>query len=336
MARTRWWILLLAGGLLGCSSSSNGAHEPGAGGNTETWSDGKQLSGNVVIDAGKTVTIAPGARITFAKGTTVSIEGTLKAASRAKHAVLDGAGWAGLNVDGGALDLDGVDIQNADRALRVGAGTATYQYGAIRASGAFDVQKDGALTVMHASVVGNTGPSPVLGTFTATFLDYDAGPKEGIVAQSPTAILSIEDSHLHGQKAPDNDLIQAEGASRIHVAHVELTQAHCGMHFDSVDAFDVSNVTIHDGAFGMMLYGSNASGDRSVKATNIFKNFGRGIEEGAPDQNQGPITVADGYWADNGNGEPDNIRNLTGKITVTNMSTTTPIADVGPRGPVPW
>src|SRR5262249_16959451 len=99
----------------------------------------------------------------------------------------------------------------------------------------------------------------------------------------------------------------------------------------------VSNVTIHDGAFGIMMYGSVAgTGQRTVKSTNIFQNAGRGIEEAAPDEIQGPITVSDGYWANNGGGQADNIRSLTGKITGTKMSATTPVANVGPRGPVPW
>jgi hypothetical protein len=239
-------------------------------------------------------------------------------------------------VDGGSLDLDGVDIANADRALLVKSGAGSYQYGAIKSSGAFDVEKNGSLTVAHASVADNKAPSPILGSFTATFLDYDAGLKEGIVAQDPSATMSIEDSHLHGQRTADNDLIQSEAASKVHVAFVELTAAHCGMHFDAVDAFDVSNVTVHDGAYGIMMYGSSTTGDRTVKLTNIFKNVGRGIEEAAPDQTQGPITVSDGYWADNGAGVADNIRSLTGKITVTNMSATAPVPNVGPRGAVPW
>jgi hypothetical protein len=267
----------------------------------------------------------------------VSIQGTLQGSSRAKHALLDSAdGWAGLVVDGGSLDLDGVDISNADRAIQVKSGGGSYQYGAIKSSAAFDVQKNGTLTVAHASVADNKAPSPILGSFTATFLDYDAGLKEGIVAQDPGATVSIEDSHLHGRKTQDNDLIQSESASKVHVAYVELTDAHCGMHFDNVDSFDVSFVTVHDGAYGMMMYGSNDTGNRTVKSTNIFKNFGRGIEEADPLQNQGPISVSDGYWASNGQSEADNIRNLTGKITVTNMSTTTPVAGTGPRGPVPW
>ena len=340
MTASRWWIFLLLSCTYGCSSKGSAdAHAPTPGeGTDQTWTEGTKITGNVVIDAGKTVTIAPGAHVSFAKGASVSIQGTLKAQSRDKHALLDSAdGWAGLVVDGGSLDLDGVDIQNADRAIRVQAGTGSYQYGAIKNSAAFDVQKDGALIVAHASVAGNRSPSTILGDFTATFLDYDAGPKEGFIVQDPGATLSIEDSHLHGSRTPDNDLIQSASPGKVHVAYVELTQAHCGMHFDDVESFDVSNVTIHDGAYGIMMYGSvDTTGERTVKSTNIFQNAGRGIEEAAPDEIQGPITVSDGYWANNGGGDADNIRSLTGKITVTNMSSTTPLTNVGPRGAVPW
>ena len=57
-----------------------------------------------------------------------------------------------------------------------------------------------------------------------------------------------------------------------------------------------------------------------------------GADEGSAQTVNGPITFHDGYWAMNGASALSNVHKTTNAFTVTNMSTTTPVAGVGPRG----
>jgi hypothetical protein len=332
----RWLLALLLVGAFGCSSGSKGGGAPtGPHPDDETWADGKQITGNVVIATGATVTIAPGASIHVANGATITVQGKLQAQAKSQHAKLAGDAWGGIVVSGGALDLEGVDLTNAATAISVQSGMASYRYGTVANSTPFRVEVEGQLTVAHSAVTGSKAPSAILGDFTATFMDYEAGPAEAILAQDPGATLSLEDSTIHGIGNEDNDLVAARSAASIHVAYVELTHAHCGFHFDSVGSFDVSFVSVHDGAYGMMLYGSSSDGTRTVTNSNIFGNHGAGIDEGNPNTVNGVITISDGYWANNGSSTGDNIHEFTGQIRTSNMSSTTQVSGTGPRGAVP-
>ena len=329
-------LLLLAAG---CSSAESKPVvkplEPGSGGNIsadETWKDGKQITSAINVAAGVTVTIAPGATVTVAKGVTIALQGTLKAASAATHAKLTGETWGGIVVQGGgSLALDGVDITGATMALTVQYTEATYDNGTITGNGAFAITKGAKLTTSHATVIGAKVPSTVSGAFVATYLDYEGTGLEGIMANDVGATISIEDSKLHGNSAPDNDLIVANGAASVHVAYTDLSKAHCGMHFNRVIAFDVSFVSVHDSTNGFRLYGSETSGTRTITSANIFNNHGTGVDEGSPTTENGAISISDGYWSNNGGSAEDNIRQFTTAIKVANMSTTEKIPGVGPR-----
>jgi len=326
--------------LFGCSSASKGAADPGAGaggsaGGDATWTNGQEVA-DITIPAGTTVTIAPGAVVTLAKGATIFVQGTLRARARDARAKLTGDGWIGIAAaPGGTVDLEGVDVEKASMAVDVEGGTATYAYGTISASGPFNVAKGQKLTVTHATVAGATSPSFIYGEIDATFMDYDANLAEGIVGQGDGAVIHIEDSKLHGRRTQDNDLVMSRALSKIHVAHTDLSNAHCNFHFDAVDSFDISYVSAHDGGYGFMLYGSSTTGTHTVTSSNIFKNFGRGAEEATLNTVNGVITLSDGYWAENGSGDADNLHQFTGQVKVANMSTTTPVPGVGPRGAVP-
>ena len=328
---------ILVSTAFGCSASSKAAPIAEGTPTNDTWGDGKHIAASVTIPFGSSVTIAPGAKISFAPGVTVTVQGTLKGGSRAAHAKLGGTPWSGLVVvTGGALELEGTDIGAADTAITVQGGTASFSYGTIDTSGPFEVDKPGELTVAHATVTGSTKATAVIGKFTATFLDYDAAVYEGIVGQDDGAIISIEDSKLHGTGNENNDLVAARGAGTVHVAYTDFNQAHCGFHFDAVTSFDIAHVSIHDGSYGFMLYGSSpTAGARTVTASNIFNNHQRGAEEETASTVNGLITISDGYWANNGSSIDDNLRQFSGQVHVTNMSTAAPVDGTGPRAAVP-
>jgi hypothetical protein len=94
----------------------------------------------------------------------------------------------------------------------------------------------------------------------------------------------------------------------------------------------VSYGNLHGTSYGFMLYGSSSVGTRDIGFTNIDMNAVWGADEGTTSTANGPITIHDGYWAMNGANGTSNVNRTTTAITVTNMSTTTPVAAVGPRG----
>ena len=239
----------------------------------ETWATGKKLNASVVVNAGVTVTIAPGAVITCASGVSISVRGSLKASSVATHAKLTGTGWTGiLVVSGGNLLLDGVDIAGASTSIE-SAGMATFDHGALTgAATPFLVDVGGQISTTHSSVASILGNSTIKGAFVASYLDYDKGANEGILAQDPSATISIDDSILHGSNG--GDFVVSQSGSSIHVGHTTISGAHCGLHFDSVGKFDVTYVTDDTNSWGAMLYGSG-NGPNSI----TYSNFANGSKD---------------------------------------------------------
>ena len=300
-----------------------------------TWANGQTIAQSTVIMAGVTVTIAPGATVNLASGVTITVQGLLVGTSNATHAQLTGTSWGGIVVaGGGTLNVDSVDLANAKTAIEVQAGAAMAEYddGIISGSSQpFSVDKGGALSTSHAEVTGTKGSSIISGGFTASYLNYDSNGYEGIVASDPTAVLSIEDSTLFGAGTATADMVVADTAASVHLAYTEIKEVHCAFHFNDPTAFDISYMNIHDNSYGFMLYGSGAAGTRSITYSNIFSNVAYGADEGSPTTVNGDITIANGYWAMNGASAATNLNRTTSAITVTNMSTTTPVTGVGPR-----
>jgi hypothetical protein len=310
----------------GSGGSSSGA--PGGGAMTTgnmTWSDGQQLTSSVTIAAGNVVTIAPGATITVAANATITVAGTLTASSASPaHAKLTGSGWTGMVVaSGGTLTLDGVDIAGASAAIDVqgGAAKAEYDDGTIDGSGLpFNVEKGAALGTAHAAVTTAMGGSQVSGAFTATHLDYDSNGYEGITTADPAATLSIEDSTLHGSGPFADFLVSAGGAASFHVAYTDISNVHCGFHFDAITAFDISYTNVHGNAYGFMLYGSSGNSTRSVSYSNVDNNTDYAY---ATEGTNGPMVFDHCYVT----GQTTS----GGPVTVTNSQT----AAVGGTGPRP-
>src|SRR5262249_9348129 len=144
-----------------------------------TWNDGKELSTPVVVQAGSTLTIAPGATIHAASGVQITINGALQVAAAASHAKITSTGrWAGVIVaPGGTLDADGLDLENSTAGVDVqgGAKSARYDDGTITAAkNPFAIEKGGKLTTAHAKVVAPLATSLVFGELDASYLDYDS------------------------------------------------------------------------------------------------------------------------------------------------------------------
>jgi hypothetical protein len=315
-----------SGGTTGGGSGTSSGAGSSSGGmtlGTSTWADGQTLAASVTISAGATVTIAPGASITVSPGVTITIDGTLTASSAPTHAKITGASWTGIVVaSGGALSLDGVDLVNAGTAIEVagGAKSAEYDDGTIQAATTpFQIDKGGAFGTKHATVAATAGSSSISGSFTASYLDYDSNGHAGITTLDPTAQLSIEDSKLHGSGPVADFLVSSAGAAKFHVAYTDISNVHCGFHFDTVTEFDVSYSNIDSNAFGFMLYGSGGAGPLSVTYTNLYSNSAYDYDtEGS----NGPISFDHCYTADTTN---------PGTAVTTTNPQSAMIAGTGPR-----
>jgi hypothetical protein len=267
--------------------------------------------------------VAPGATITVATGTTITVAGTLAARSASPtHAKITGSGWNGIVVaGGGTVSLEGVDLVRASTALDIQMGAkAEYDDGNIDgAATPFSVEAGGALTTQRSTVTGPRGASLVAGTFTASHLDYNAGDNSGIITTDPAATLSMEDSMLHGSGPYGDFLVSQGGAATFHVGHTNISNVHCAFHFDTIASFDISYTNIRQNAYGFMMYGSSGLGPRTVAHSNIDNS--PGIAYDASGQN-GPIAFDHCYVT--GNVNPGD------SVTTTNAETM-PVPGTGPR-----
>jgi hypothetical protein len=293
---------------------------------TETWSDGKTLDSDVVIPEGATVTIAPGATITASANILIHVEGSLVCASASgTHATLTGTAWQGIQVAvHGAVTLDGLDVTNATTALDVsGDGKNTYDHGTITKASPFVVATGANLSTTGSKVVKASGISRISGALTASYLDYDANDHGTIVTIDPTAALSIEDSTIHNSgpmgKTSAPDQLTDNGAATFHVAYTDISGAHCGFHFDQASVFDIDHITVHDVTNGADLWGTTATGTRSIKSSNwesLVENF--------DENNTNGVIAVDGCYTTGTNKLKD------AQVQITNQASG-PIAGAGPR-----
>ena len=113
-------------------------------------------------------------------------------------------------------------------------------------------------------------------------------------------------------------VVSATGAASIHIAYTDITNVHCGFHFDTIDAFDVSYTNVESNAYGFMLYGSGGTGTRSVTYSNVDQNQIAYDTEGT----NGPITFDHDYIT--------GTQNPGDAVSVTNAATAT-VTGTGPR-----
>jgi hypothetical protein len=276
----------------------------------DTWSDGKTIDGSIIIASGTTITIAPGAKIAIGAGATIIVQGTLIGGGGANgsHAALgDGAHtWGGIVVAGdGAAVLDGVDLLGAGMIVQAANAAARIDHATIdgldpsAGISPFTVDRGGQLSTAHA-VVRNAGDrSTINGTFTASYLDYDRKDSRAIYAGDPSAIVSIEDSTFHSSGTRPvgtaADVLNAYGAKSFHVAYTDITEAHCGFHFESpANTFiDIDHVTVHGVTNGADLWGSGQGGKKSIASSNFIDAVeGLDVQGGY----NGAITVSGCYF----------------------------------------
>ncbi len=281
---------------------------------TETWEDGKTITGNVNIASDAMVAIAPGATITVSAGVAITVSGTLKTTP---SSTLKGTGWTGVVIAaGGTLDADGLTITGADSALwpQAGNAAATFKNGTITSKSPFKMEPGSKLTITRSKVTAQGGSS-IAGTFVASYLDYDKGTNGGLTINDNAGSMTISDSVLRG--AGGGDYLISSGAKLVKVEYTTISGSHCPLHFTSVDRYVIDHVSENANAYGDMFYGSGA-GPNSITASN-FQNLTVSLDiQGT----NGPLSVVGSYL---GKAAPSNAI-----LTITNAQGA-PIADAKPR-----
>lgn len=274
----------------------------------QRWEDGTSLTGPVEIQAGVTVTIAAGAVIGVAERTSVNVAGVLRVETGPTHAKIAGPAWVGLSaVRGGKLDLDGLDIQNAQVAVDIQEGSepSRYDNGVVGGEGApFLVGRGAKLTTQGVTVSGTSVSSFISGTLEAKRLDmHVVDADEGLITDDPSAVLIVEDSKFSADPGANVELIASyDGAKTINISYTELVGGHCSFHFSAVTDLKISYVTMREAHFGLMMYGSDKTGGtRTVENSNFVKNVEYGIDETEGSQN-GAVSVTGCFFEGNGLG----------------------------------
>jgi hypothetical protein len=274
--------LLVSMAVAGCSSSEGGG---GGGASTrageirgaDVWKNDVVLTGSVVIAKDAVVEIAPGARVTCAAGASVVVMGTLKARASGSHARITCERWNGVRVEsGGKLDLEGVELENplnAGIAMVEGAGESRFVDGAIaRSLKPLVLARGTKLTIDRVRITeienvadDEIGISVVEGKLVATHLDYDALANEGISVKNGGELV-LEDSTVHGKNG--KDMVSAYGAKHLTVRYSTFRGAHCGIHIQPSDSFEIDHVTSEENIYGMTIYASG-NGPNTVTSSNI-------------------------------------------------------------------
>jgi hypothetical protein len=291
--------------------------DPGQTVGTETWADGKQIKENMTIGAGATVDIPAGATVTVSPNVSITVKGTLKVTAGASHAKLTGSNWGGLVIaSGGKLDADGLDIENAAKAIWTETGNADAKLtnGIIKGGQAFLMKPGSKLAIVKTKVTA-TAQADIAGTFTASYMDYDKTTAEGLTLSDPAGSMTISDSTLHG--AGGGDYVIASGGKLVKLEYTTISGSHCGLHFNAVDQYILDHVSVDQNSWGAMLYGSGA-GPNQIMYSNV-RNTTKDLEML---NTNGPLTISNSFTGGK------NV--LQQSATVTNAANS-PIANAKPR-----
>lgn len=286
---------------VGCSSDEAAPPETRAGDirTADVWKDGLELTGTVRVIAPAVVEIAPGATIRCAPGVQILVGGTLKKAAGAVSKITCDD-WGGIVVaQGGKIDLDGFEIENAQVGLETteGAADSSLTNGRIQnALKPFLVGTKSKLTLTKVDVVvPHKVPDNVLsiadvrGSLVASRLDYDAGPNEAISLKDGGEAV-IEDSNIHGTNG--QDMVSAYRAKSLKLSYSTLTGAHCGPHLEGIESFTIDHVTSEKNTFGLTIYGAG-NGPNIVKDSNLSGDSAWLDLQG----DHGPITFENVYFS---------------------------------------
>jgi tetratricopeptide (TPR) repeat protein len=159
-----------------------------------------KLSGKAEIPAGETVTVEPGARITMAKDSSITVKGSLKGAGEAKERILfTGEGWKGINVEtGGSLELTNAGLAGCNQCIEARLSAVTLRSVNLSGSqGAGIMTGEGAILDMEDSQIkGFESGVAIDGGKARIAKSSITGNKIGIVLKAGD--LALSDSNVFG------------------------------------------------------------------------------------------------------------------------------------------
>ena len=333
MLRRLALLTLIAAGLSSCSENDTKPEDTNSKSGdirtNEVWKDGLKLTGVVRIFEGATVEIEPGARIDCTEAALIQVGGTLRVKATAQHATISCSRWRGIQVAlNGQLDVDGLDIENAEVGVETtkGAGTVNVTDSTILAAvHPFTVGPESTLTLTRVKasastrlLEGESSVSEIRGTLIAKFLEYEANTNEGIMLKEGGEA-DIEDSILVAKNGLD--LISSYGGKSLKLRYSTLRGAHCGPHMQGIGSLEIDHITSEENIYGITIYAASVEGPHIVKDSNFAGTAAWLDIQG----DHGPITFENVFTTGN-----ETILN-TAPPTITKV--TAKIEGAGPRAP---
>lgn len=231
---------------------------PEAGTPNETLCGDVQLTQTKTIAAGTTVAICAGATIHASKGASLTVQGTLLSqGTQASPVKLQAAtagptGWAGLVLaKGGAAIVTFTEIHDAITAVTTQPGSS------------YSIDH---LTIDGSSHLANLQSS---GTISHSVWHGLGASQSGVVVQITNASPKLTDTLIDNSNQ-STDMLHVDGTtSAASFDHMDISQAHCALHFDQGTNCSVTNSNLHDTQYGLMVLSSKTS---SISHNNFQSN----------------------------------------------------------------
>ena len=213
---------------------------------SRTLSGDVLVTDTVTIEAGVTLTLAPGTTVRVNSTKMIVVRGTLQANGTKQAPVnigsVAGSGvgdWTGIGVaSGGTTNLVFTALRNATTAFQAAAGSS-FDLDAVT------IEKSGTGAILNSGGTIRYSALHGVGQGQSSSMLYvnDASPK-------------ISDTIIDNGN-PGVDLIVVSGATSGPLFdHVEVTGCHCAFHLNNGSKITLSGASIHDNVYGMMVVGS--------------------------------------------------------------------------------
>jgi hypothetical protein len=211
------------------------------------------LTGDATVEAGVTLTLAPGTVLEATVGKSLRVKGTLivNGAAGQEVMMMPGAGqgaWAGIVAETGST----VNLQYV-----VGTTVANFLYS----------HTGSVVTIDHVTMAETTKALVVEGTVTVTNSRFDDIKMNAGVNILSTGTLTASDTYFYGSGG--DTIVQTGGAlvlDHIDVGSMSTAADHCALHLNPGSDVTISYSNIRDTSVGLMIGGTTG-------ANFTFNNF---------------------------------------------------------------
>lgn len=269
------------------------------------WCGAVHVTADATVDAGQTLTICAGSVVRFDADVSLTVAGTLlvEGTTGSRVSLASDGTWTGVVLTAtGTVNMTFTDLRSATIGLNARAG--------------------GTLTFNDGTIVAASSSTPVLLVGNGATIDRSV-LTGGDTINITGGVLRMTDStidQLHPVVTPD--CTDWRGGGMI-LDHVWITGCHCPIHINNSDEEVTITNSILDGATNPIMIANSV-------ATISHNNFsGTGtlvLDIGRGDGIE--ADVSDNYWD---GGDPNIGTTRAGQFTGSDVFSTTPFTDVGPR-----